>query len=689
MSRFGLQPQDEQVVNPFGLITNPTQFSIHPQANPWALSIDTQGLSAPLPTPTGVPTNLTPEQAVRQNYNAARQTLVDNGLTNARPETVYDVMKAQERAEDVNNGGIKTISSHSLLNDTGLTDPTSDAAHTKALVAKDILRETGNKDAFDEILASNLPYDQKIAKLQQMRDTLAKQVALTSDPTLRAQHNHVLDYIDGAIKQQNTLNSRANDEAAYQKARLDYEQQVVDNRLYGTPVTMEKPENQLWHWTKDKATGAGDVLKSWALPGYDTFGNDTNAGRQTYIDPNTGAEMYGDGLDFTGKPVAPASGTQPLSAANATPPQGSTSAPSMLSGVPLVANTALGVAKSQQPATPSKSTTASTTKGSSAATGTAAAAASAASALAKGTSATQPAQATTAVQPVQQPAQIMSQQPAAQQVAMGSNGYPMYEQLPNGGYRYDTTYIDPQGLRDPYAMPDGIRRNKMAQAAYWNLQNSAEHARAQYEQSRAAAQQGQATADLMQVQADPMTHQRAKQYMASMGLNAQEAMNLATAERAQALGVWGAASRAYAPMQQGLDSAAVRNTGAGLYYGYDSPYMVSAGGYGGNTAINGVTYNADGTVNVVAPNGQVVQGININQPYAVMAAGGTTQGAAAAKMNAAQQAQQNYIKAVNSSYGSGVAGAPTNAKIDATARQISSEEKKSSGKPTNKPQSPL
>ena len=676
MSRFGLQPQDEQVVNPFGLITNPTQFSIRPQANPWALSIDTQGLSAPLPIPTGVPTNLTPEQAVRQNYSAAKQTLVDNGLTNARPETVYDVMKAQERAEDVNNGGIKTISSHSLLNDTGLTDPTSDAAHTKALVAKDILRETGNKDAFDEILASNLPYEQKIAKLQQMRDTLAKQVELTSDPTLRAQHNHVLDYIDGAIKQQNTLNSRANDEAAYQKARLDYEQQVVDNRLYGTPVTMEKPENQVWHLAKDKATGAGDVLKSWVLPGYDTFGNGTNAGRQTYIDPNTGAEMYGDGLDFTGKPVAPASSTQPLSAANVTPLQGSTSAPSMLSGVPLVANTALGVAKSQQSATPSKSTTASTAKGSSTATGTAAAAASAASALAKGTFATQPAQATTAVQHVQQ-------------VAMGSNGYPMYEQLPNGGYRYDTTYIDPQGLRDPYAMPDGIRRNKMAQAAYWNLQNSAEHARAQYEQSRATAQQGQATADLMQVQADPMTHQRAKQYMASMGLNAQEAMNLATAERAQALGVWGAASRAYAPMQQGLDSAAIRNTGAGLYYGYDSPYMVSVGGYGGNTAINGVTYNADGTVNVVAPNGQVVQGININQPYAVMAAGGTTQGAAAAKMNAAQQAQQNYIKAVNSSYGSGVAGAPTNAQIDATARQISSEEKKSSGKPTNKPQSPL
>ena len=475
----------------------------------------------------------------------------------------------------------------------------------------------------------------------------------------------MLDYIDGAIKQQNTLNSRVNDEAAYQKARLDYEQQVVDNRLYGTPVTMEKPENQVWHWAKDKATGAGDVLKSWVLPGYDTFGNDTNAGRQTYIDPNTGAEMYGDGLDFTGKPVAPASSTQPLSAANVTPLQGSTSAPSMLSGVPLVANTALGVAKSQQSATPSKSTTASTAKGSSTATGTA------------------------AVQQVQQPTQVVSQQPAVQQVAMGSNGYPMYEQLPNGGYRYDTTYIDPQGLRDPYAMPDGIRRNKMAQAAYWNLQNSAEHTRAQYEQSRAAAQQGQATADLMQVQADPMTHQRAKQYMASMGLNAQEAMNLATAERAQALGVWGAASRAYAPMQQGLDSAAIRNTGAGLYYGYDSPYMVSAGGYGGNTAINGVTYNADGTVNVVAPDGQVVQGVNINQPYAVMAAGGTTQGAAAAKMNAAQQAQQNYIKAVNSSYGSGVAGAPTNAQIDATARQISSEEKKSSGKPTNKPQSPL
>lgn len=645
MSRFGLQPQDEQVVNPFGLITNPTQFSIRPQANPWALSIDTQGLSAPLPTPTGVQTNLTPEQA-----------------------------------EDVNNGGIKTVSSHSLLNDTGLTDPTSDAAHTKALVAKDILRETGNKDAFDEILASNLPYDQKIAKLQQMRDTLAKQVELTSDPTLRAQHNHVLDYIDGAIKQQNTLNSRANDEAAYQKARLDYEQQVVDNRLYGTPVTMEKPENQVWHWAKDKATGAGDVLKSWVLPGYDTFGNDTNAGRQTYIDPNTGAEMYGDGLDFTGKPVAPALGIQPLSAANATPPQGSTSAPSTLSGV----------AKSQQPATPSKSTTASTTKGSSAATGTAAAAASAASALAKGTSATQPTKTTTAaVQQVQQPTQVVSQQPAVQQVAIGSNGYPMYEQLPNGGYRYDTTYIDPQGLRDPYAMPDGIRRNKMAQAAYWNLQNSAEHARAQYEQSRAAAQQGQATADLMQVQADPMTHQRAKQYMASMGLNAQEAMNLATAERAQALGVWGAASRAYAPMQQGLDSAAVRNTGAGLYYGYDSPYMVSAGGYGGNTAINGVTYNADGTVNVVAPSGQVVQGVNINQPYAVMAAGGTTQGAAAAKMNAAQQAQQNYIKAINSSYGSGVTGTPTNAQIDATARQISVEEKKAGTKAPSKPQSPL
>ena len=62
-----------------------------------------------------------------------------------------------------------------------------------------------------------------------------------------------------------------------------------------------------------------------------------------------------------------------------------------------------------------------------------------------------PAQTTQAVQQVipTQATQPVYQHPAEPAVQMGANGYPIYERLPNGGYRYDTTYLDPQGKVDP------------------------------------------------------------------------------------------------------------------------------------------------------------------------------------------------------------------------------------------------
>lgn len=274
----------------------------------------------------------------------------------------------------------------------------------------------------------------------------------------------------------------------------------------------------------------------------------------------------------------------------------------------------------------------------------------------------QPAQPTQAVQRVvpTQTTQQVYQRPVEPPVQMGANGYPIYEQKPNGGYLYDTTYLDPQGKVDPYAMPNGIRGDFGDQEAYWNLRNRAASAKARYEQSQAANLQGEATAGLMQVQADPETHRLAQEYMQSgMALNAQEALNLATVERAQQMGIWGAAANAYAPMQQSLDNAQMRNTMAGMYYGADTPYTISANGYGAHTGLNGVTFNGDGTVNVVAPNGQVIKGVSADRAMAVMA-GGSPQAAASARINAAT----NFGRAYNSLYGApGMAGAPTNAAV--------------------------
>ena len=273
----------------------------------------------------------------------------------------------------------------------------------------------------------------------------------------------------------------------------------------------------------------------------------------------------------------------------------------------------------------------------------------------------QQAQTTQAVQQVvpTQATQQVYQRPAEPPVQMGANGYPVYERLPNGGYRYDTTYLDPQGKVDPYAMPNGIRGDFGDQEAYWNLRNRAAAAKARYEQSRAANLQGEATAGLMQVQADPETHRRAQEYMQSgMALNAQEALNLATAEQAQRMGIWGAAANAYAPAQQGLDNAQTRNSAAGMYYGADTPNMVSANGFRAHTGLNGVTFNSDGTVNVVAPNGQVINGVRADRAMAGVA-GGSPQAAAAARLNAAT----TLNRSLNGSYGGMWSGAPTNASV--------------------------
>lgn len=299
----------------------------------------------------------------------------------------------------------------------------------------------------------------------------------------------------------------------------------------------------------------------------------------------------------------------------------------------------------------------------------------------------QQAQTTQAVQRVipTQATQPVYQRPAEPPVKMGANGYPIYERLPNGGYRYDTTYLDPQGKVDPYAMPNGIRGDFGDQEAYWNLRNRAASAKARYEQSQAANLQGEATAGLMQVQADPETHRLAQWYMQNgMALNAQEALNLATVEQAQRMGIWGAAANAYAPMQQGLDNAQTRNTAAGMYYGVDTPYTISANGYGAHTGMNGVTFNSDGTVNVVAPNGQVVKGVSADRAMAAVA-GGSPQGAAASRMNAAT----NVNRYLNGSYGGGVtlSGAPTNAAVMSLVTSESKSEAKNAknNKTTNSP----
>lgn len=299
----------------------------------------------------------------------------------------------------------------------------------------------------------------------------------------------------------------------------------------------------------------------------------------------------------------------------------------------------------------------------------------------------------TAVQPAvqqfvpTQTTQPVYQRPTEPAVQMGANGYPIYEQLPNGGYRYDTTYLDPQGRVDPYAMPNGIRGDFGDQEAYWNLRNRAASAKARYEQSQSANLQGEATTGLLQVQADPETHRRAQEYLQSgMALNAQEAMNLAAVEQAQRMGIWGAAANAYAPMQQGLDNAQIRNTTAGMYFGANTPYYTSANGYGARTGMNGVTFDSEnGTVNVVLPNGQVVTGVNPDRAMAGAAAR-SPQAAMAARFNAAT----NFARANRGLYGNtGQLGAPTNAAVMALATSESNRAAKDAKNNKSTPPSPL
>lgn len=305
------------------------------------------------------------------------------------------------------------------------------------------------------------------------------------------------------------------------------------------------------------------------------------------------------------------------------------------------------------------------------------------------TGATTPIAPATAVQQFvpTQTTQTVYQRPTEPALQMGANGYPIYEQLPNGGYRYDTTYIDPQGKVDPYAMPNGIRGDFGDQEAYWNLRNRAAAAKARYEQSQSANLQGEATSGLLQVQADPETHRRAQEYLQSgMALNAQEAMNLAAVEQAQRMGIWGAAANAYAPMQQGLDNAQARNTAAGMYFGANTPYYTSANGYGARTGMNGVTFDGEnGTVNVVLPNGQVVTGVNPDRATAGVA-GGSPQAAMAARFNAAT----NFARASHGLYGNtGLLGAPTNAAVMSLATSESNRAAKGTKDNKNTPPSPL
>ena len=86
--------------------------------------------------------------------------------------------------------------------------------------------------------------------------------------------------------------------------------------------------------------------------------------------------------------------------------------------------------------------------------------------------------------------------------------------------------------------------------------------------------------------------------------------------------------------------------------------MVSANGFRAHTGLNGVTFNSDGTVNVVAPNGQVINGVSADRAMAGVA-GGSPQAAAAARLNAAT----TLNRSLNGSYGGMWSGAPTNASV--------------------------
>lgn len=498
----------------------------------------------------------------------------------------------------------------------GIEDGKDDLPAFRALTSYTTLRDNGLADEARAIM-DNLgkeSYDASYAKMQALRNKVAAGDSSELNLNQKQRLGSTLQNIDNAMNEIRRQQQRAAENEVFNLKKDAYERAVQQNVIDGTPIKVEDPGNRVWRDVKDVGGQIWHGVKQYIPFFTDEFGNTDQFKRPDkeleYIQQVYSGKQPVQQVET--QPAQPAA-TQQTTKAEEKPAQQSTKA-------------------EEKPA--------------------------------------QQAQTTQAVQQVvpTQATQQVYQRPAEPPVKMGANGYPIYERLPNGGYRYDTTYLDPQGKVDPYAMPNGIRGDFGDQEAYWNLRNRATSAKARYEQSQAANLQGEATAGLMQVQADPETHRRAQEYMQSgMALNAQEALNLATAEQAQRMGIWGAAANAYAPAQQGLDNAQTRNSAAGMYYGADTPNMVSANGFRAHTGLNGVTFNSDGTVNVVAPNGQVIKGVSADRAMAGIA-GGSPQEAAAARINAATSFNRTY----NGLYGiPGMLGAPTNAAAVSYAASVS------------------
>ena len=506
----------------------------------------------------------------------------------------------------------------------GIEDGKDDLPASRALTSYITLHDNGLAGEARAIM-DNLgkeSYDASYAKMQALRNKVAAGDSSALNLNQKQRLGSTLQNIDNAMNEIRRQQQRAAENEVFNLKKDAYERAVQQNVIDGTPIKVEDPGNRVWRDVKDVGGQLLHGVKEFIPFFTDEFGN-TDQFKRPDKELEYIQQVY--------------SGKQPVQQAEAQPAQPAQPAQS--------AATQQTTKAEEKPAATQQSTKAEEKPA-------------------------QQAQTTQAVQQVvpTQATQQVYQRPAEPPVKMGANGYPIYERLPNGGYRYDTTYLDPQGKVDPYAMPNGIRGDFGDQEAYWNLRNRATSAKAHYEQSQAANLQGEATAGLMQVQADPETHRRAQEYMQSgMALNAQEALNLATAEQAQRMGIWGAAANAYAPAQQGLDNAQTRNTAAGMYYGADTPNMVSANGFRAHTGLNGVTFNSDGTVNVVAPNGQVVKGISANRAMAAAAAG-SPQAAAAARYNAVT----SFNRAYNGLYGvPGISGAPTNAAAESYATSVS------------------
>lgn len=503
----------------------------------------------------------------------------------------------------------------------GIEDGKDDLPASRALTSYTTLRDNGLADEASAIM-DNLgkeSYDASYAKMQALRNKVAAGDSSELNLNQKQRLGSTLQNIDNAMNEIRRQQQRTAENEVFNLKKDAYERAVQQNVIDGTPIKVEDPGNRVWRDVKDVGGQIWHGVKQYIPFFTDEFGN-TDQFKRPDKELEYIQQVY--------------SGKQPVQQVETQPAQ--------------PAATQQAAKAEEKPV--QQAATQQTTKAEE--------------------KPAQQAQTTQAVQQIipTQATQQVYQRPAEPPVKMGANGYPIYERLPNGGYRYDTTYLDPQGKVDPYAMPNGIRGDFGDQEAYWNLRNRATSAKARYKQSQAANLQGEATAGLMQVQADPETHRRAQEYMQSgMALNAQEALNLATAEQAQRMGIWGAVANAYAPAQQGLDNAQTRNSAAGMYYGADTPNMVSANGFRAHTGLNGVTFNSDGTVNVVAPNGQVINGVSADRAMAAVA-GGSPQAAAAARLNTAT----SFNRAYNGLYGvPGMFGAPTNAAAESYAASVS------------------